>query len=427
VKRGRDGGALLLALAVIVSAVNLRTAVTSVGALLPELDTDLGMSSQQAGLLTALPLITFGVIGWQTPRLGRLLGDGSALAVSLVVMTAGLLLRSLTNNPSMFLTATVLALAGGAVGNVTIPTIIKAAFPNRIGTMTAAYITAMAVGQSLAAGLSIPVAKVAGDRSWRLGIGLWAVVSTLAVLAWIATPAATRGRSRTRRTPLRNWDVARSRTAWMVTIYFAAQSAQVFVVFGWFTTFFRDAGLDANAAASLVALYSLLFIPISLLVPLAMTRLRRQTLVLTAPALCAATAYAGMLLWGASGALIWIILAAAGNAAFPAVLTLFTLRTQAATTTAALAAFSQSVGYALASLGPLLIGWLRGATQAWTAPISVLLGVAGLQLLVGLTLGRERYVERDLEVGRRHGGAWPGPLHRRRSTTEVSPNSSRTQ
>ena len=61
-------------------------------------------------------------------------------------------------------------------------------------------------------------------------------------------------------------------------------------------------------------------------------------------------------------------------------------------TAASLSAFAQGIGYLLASTGPLLIGFLHTATGGWDVPLTVLLGVAVLQLITGWLAGRAKTV-----------------------------------
>jgi MFS transporter, CP family, cyanate transporter len=59
-------------------------------------------------------------------------------------------------------------------------------------------------------------------------------------------------------------------------------------------------------------------------------------------------------------------------------------------TAASLSALAQSVGYLVASAGPLEVGLLHSATGSWNLPVAVLLGVAAVELVAGLLAGRPR-------------------------------------
>jgi CP family cyanate transporter-like MFS transporter len=59
---------LLAVAALVLAAVNLRLAVTSVGPVLAEIRSGLGMSGTVAGLLTSLPVVCFASVGFAAPR-----------------------------------------------------------------------------------------------------------------------------------------------------------------------------------------------------------------------------------------------------------------------------------------------------------------------------------------------------------------------
>jgi CP family cyanate transporter-like MFS transporter len=89
--------------------------------------------------------------------------------------------------------------------------------------------------------------------------------------------------------------------------------------------------------------------------------------------------------------LLWIVLAGAGGGAcIVLALSLFGLRTHDHHQAAALSGMAQSVGYALAAGGPILLGALHDSTGSWTAPLLVLLGVLVVQAAAGVQAGRAR-------------------------------------
>jgi hypothetical protein len=55
---------------------------------------------------------------------------------------------------------------------------------------------------------------------------------------------------------------------------------------------------------------------------------------------------------------------------------------------ASLSAFAQSVGYLVASVGPLMVGLLHTATGSWNIPVVLLLVLAAIELAVGVLAGR---------------------------------------
>lgn len=394
---GRRGGpAWLLVGAVLLAALNLRTAVTSVGPLLDELRSGLGLSSLLAGVLTTLPVLSFAALGGLTPRVAHRVGERQALAGALLMMTAGLFLRSLVSSVGLFLVCSVAALAGGAMGNVLLPVLVKRHFPNRIGGMTAAYTTAMAIGTTAGAALAVPLASLRTPPDWRLGLGAWSVLAAAAALVWLPLSARAR-RPASGSTGRVRMSLRRSPTAWALTVFFAAQSLQAYVAFGWFALFFREqAGASPATAGLLLAVLAGLAIPISMVIPTLATRWSSQRPLVAFLVACYLVAYVGMLAVPRAGAWLEVLLVGVGGGAFPLALTMIGLRARTPDATAALSAFVQSVGYLLAAAGPVLVGVLHGASHGWGLPFVLLFVDLALMGVAGWYVGRPRYVEDDL-------------------------------
>jgi len=400
---GRGAGPRwLLVAALVLTALNLRTAVTSVGPVLDELERGLGLGASLAGLLTTLPVLAFASLGAVTPSVAGRLGERRTLAVGLVLMATGLAVRAVAGSVALFLLMSVLALVGGAMGNVLLPSLVKRHFPNRIGAMTALYTTALAVGTTGAAGLTVPVAGQGGADGWRLGLGVWAALAAVAVLPWLALMrgevrrGAPRGEHRAAA-------LRRSPVAWGLAVFFGSQSLQAYVAFGWFAQLFRDAGLSAQRAGLLVAFLAALSIPTSMVMPAWAARVHSQRPLIVLLVAVYSVSYVGLLVAPTTLPWLWVALCGLGAAAFPLALTLIGLRTRTPAATAALSAFTQSIGYLLAGSGPVLFGVLYGATGGWGWPFVLLFGALAAMLASGWLVGCPGYVEDDL--ARRSGAA----------------------
>jgi MFS transporter, CP family, cyanate transporter len=390
--------AWVLLAAMLLAAVNLRTAVTSVGPVLDELERGIGLSSTLAGVLTTLPVISFAVLGSLTPRLARRFGEKHTLVGALGLMIVGLALRALVGSAWPFLLLSILALAGGAMGNVLLPVLVKRFFPHRIGPTTAAYTTVMAIGTTMAAGITVPLANLREPMSWRFGLGAWAALAVVGLTATLLLPERLPSRRDSGTAPAHR-PLHHSRTAWALAIFFGSQSVQAYVQFGWFALFFRErAGVSATQAGVLVAALTALSIPISMVIPSIASRRADQRAIIMFLTACTVVAYVGMLVAPRTGAWAWVVLAGIGSGAFPLALTMIGLRTRSIATTGALSAFAQSVGYVLAGAGPLLVGVLHGATGGWTWPFVLLFADLAVMAVAGWIIGQHRYVEDDLDV-----------------------------
>jgi MFS transporter, CP family, cyanate transporter len=381
----------LLLAALVLTGLSMRTAVTSVGAVLDDLQSGLHTGSEVAGVITTLPVICFAALGSVTPRLSHRFGAHRLLVAALLLMTLGLVLRAVAGSIVGFLLLSVLALAGGAISNVLMPSLVKRHFPDHIGRMTAVYTTALAVGTTAGAGLTVPIGGL-GD-GWRTGIGSWALLSALAVVPWLPTlrrdspdPEAPRGISANR--------LVHSRTAWVLMTFFAFQSFQAYIAFGWFAKFLHGHGISSDTAGWMVALIAAMSIPVSMVVPtIAPSRHRLVVVVLST---CYLVSYLGLALAPVGGAWAWMVLSGIGSGMFPLSLTMIGLRARTSETTAALSAFVQAIGYVVAGAGPLLFGVLYGATNAWTLPLAVLFVALAVAFGAGWLACRPGYVDDEL-------------------------------
>ena len=82
--------------------------------------------------------------------------------------------------------------------------------------------------------------------------------------------------------------------------------------------------------------------------------------------------------------------------AFPTAIALIAARTRHPSVTAQLSGFVQPIGYALAAVGPFLVGLVHEATGGWTL-ILVLLALTSVPLTIaGVRVARPTYVDDEI-------------------------------
>ncbi|WP_232543958.1 CynX/NimT family MFS transporter [Streptomyces buecherae] len=443
----------LLVAGLVLAALNLRPAITSLGALLEEVRDGLGMSGTVAGMLTSMPALCFAIFGLTAPRLARRWGQETVVCAGLVAIGLGVLVRPFAGGTVGFLLASALALAGIAVSNILLPVIVKRRFPDRVGPMTGVYTMALALGTSIAAASTVPLTDALGG-DWRTGLVLWTVVAAVAVLPWVviarssraarpAAPAgpadadgsappagpagpddsaepareaasvpaaqvqpaaqgqpAARGRSAAdadagpQDTPGRR--ITRSPTAWALAVFFGLQATGAYITMGWMPQMFRDAGVSASTAGVLLAVTMALGVPLSFVLPRLAARLPHQGGLVVALGACGLVGYAGLWSAPAGGAWAWAVLLGLSNCAFPLALTMIGMRARSSSGVVRLSAFAQSTGYLISIPGPLLVGALYQHTDGWDLPIALMGGLLVLQIGAGVLAGRDRIVENEL-------------------------------
>ncbi|MFE2379188.1 CynX/NimT family MFS transporter [Streptomyces sp. NPDC059398] len=391
---------------IVLAAVNLRPAITSLGALLEEVRDGLGMSGSIAGVLTSVPPLCFAVFGVMSPRLARRFGPGAVVCAGMVAITAGLVIRPFAGGTAGFLAASALALMGIAVSNVLMPVIVKRYFPDRVGSMTGLYSMALALGTSLAAAVTVPLTDGMGG-SWRLGLGVWAVLAAVAVLPWIAlvkdrsTTAANEPATAAEApditaaarpdAPARR--ITSSPTAWALACFFGLQATAAYVTMGWMPQIFRDAGVSAGTAGLLLAVTMVMGVPLAFVIPRLASRMKHQGPIVVALGACGLAGYAGLYLAPSGGAWAWALLLGISNCSFPLALTMIGMRSRSGAGVVRLSAFAQSAGYLISIPGPLLVGVLYQHSGGWGLPIALMAGLMVPQIAVGILAGRDRTIE----------------------------------
>ena len=201
------------------------------------------MGPASAGLLTSLPVLAFAVFGALAPAAAARLGPHRVTLLALLGVVVGLAGRAVVDQESAFLALSLVAVAGMAMANVLIPSLVRLHFPDRIGLLTALYTTALAVGLTASFLLTVPVADAFGG--WRYGSAsgrCWRRSRRCRGSAWSGTTSGSTRRSR----DVGFADIARTRMGWAMTLFFGLQSLKAYAVFGWFATLWRDAGFGAG-------------------------------------------------------------------------------------------------------------------------------------------------------------------------------------
>jgi len=382
------------ALAVVLVSVNLRPGAASVGPVLAEVSDGLGMSPGVAGVVTGLPGLCFGLGGAVAVTLARRVGTTAGIAIGMLVATVGLVLRATATSTTLFLVLTTVALAGMALGNVLVPAWIKA-HSTRSVLLPTLYTVGLTGGSALAAALTAPVAEAAGG--WRAGIGLWGGTMGLALPLWVwlavregRVPPPERGAGGAPRR------IASSPTALAMAALFGVQSMQAYVQYGWLPQIYRDAGVAPSTAGVLLALLSAIGIAGALLMPTVIARSRTLSPWMLGFGIMMALGYVGLLLAPATLPWLWALLLGLAGWAFPTSIALLTARTRTSAVTARLSGFVQPVGYALAAIGPLLVGLLHDATGDWDLVLVLLALTAVPFTWAGLRAARRVWVDDEL-------------------------------
>jgi len=423
----RPLAAALLVVSVAALAFNLRTAITSLPPVFPELENRLRLSSAAITVLATTPVLCFGLFSGPAARLSRRFGEERTLFGALIVLSGGLLLRGALPG-SMLFPGTVLATGAIAVMNVLLSSMIKRRWPERAGLLIGIYLTALSTGAVLASLASVPLFNGSGG-SVEVTLGLWGLPAVAATLLWI--PQVRYGAGSRRRAALaagvprpgapgggapgetaaagggvpdggpladtppvdagqgRRASVHRHALAWQVTAFMGIQSLLYYACVSWLPELFRDRGDGAATAGTLLAVMGLGNLLTSLTVPVLAHRVTGQRILVAPAVIATAGGLAGCLYGPLGGAVIWMLILGAAQGAALGLAIFFTMaRAPDPATAASLSSLAQAVGYLVAATGPLAVGFLHTATGGWTIPITLMLVLCCAEMAAGLLAGR---------------------------------------
>lgn len=387
---------ILLVVAIILIASNLRPAITSVGPIIDLLRESLSLSNFSIGILTSLPLIAFGIMSPIVPKMSMKYTNETTLIAGMIILVVGLVIRSVGFVPLLFI-GTILIGIGIAIANVLLPGIIKERFPESIPLMTSVYTTAMSLFAALASGVSLPIA-VGLDLGWEAALGVWVFPAFIAIGIWMyfvkyRTSADDVEMYYVRANDLNMW---RSPLAWQVAIFFGLQAFSYNALMTWLPEILIEYGATSRSSGWMLSFNQIVGLPASLLIPIIAGKFKSQRSIIIILCILAFGGYMGLLLGDGYNIMLVSValLGVAYGGLFPLSLVFLGLRAKNALEAAKLSGMAQAVGYLLAAVGPILLGRLLDVTGTWSYSLCTLLGVTVLTAAIGLGAGRDRVVSK---------------------------------
>jgi len=386
-KSNYSGNNWFLFCAIILLSFCLRPSITGVGPLIPIIRADLMLSNSWAGFLTTLPLLAFATFSLFSSAIGHAIGYVRAIVLGLVILGFGIVIR-VQDGAFLLYFGTALTGIGIVICNVLLIPLIKEKLPNQVGLMTSAYTTGLSLFAAIGTGVSIPLAEVHG---WRGSLLAWIVVVILTLMVWIPQVRKDKVTVKQIAEP-KGVNVWRSKLAWQVSLFMGLQSFIFFTLITWLPDLLVDKGLSLGRAGLVVMLMQIVGLSGTFLAPLVAVRFKEQTVIAMALGLSYILGFST--LFSSSMGLIYLGLTLVGfslGASISMAYVLIGLRTSGRTT-AELSGMSQSAGYYLASIGPILVGLLFDIAVSWNLFIMIMIGSAIAFTYLGSEVGRDRKV-----------------------------------
>ena len=375
---------------IVIGALNLRPGLLTLGPVLPAVQRGLDLSPFASGILTALPILALGMASAVAVPVGRRLGWSGGLLLALLLTGAGIVLRSSGTETALFTGAAVLGVGIG-LGNVFVPTLVKARMSGRIGLAMGVYTMSLTAG-ALASSAFMP-ALMARFNDWKPTLAVWAIPAFVAACVTLPTlidnvrPARAAGG-----TPLHH-----SKVAWAVSIYMGLQSALFYSVALWLAVLMSARGMTLpDVAGSLTIFYFTQFLS-ALATPVVLTKSSRQDVVAVALVACVGVIIVAILYGPLAWAYVFCgLLGVAMGGVFAVALTFQVIRARTHEAAARLSSMAQAFGYIIASVGPLVLGFVNKWPDARLASTIWLLVITAITMVAGAIAGRPRFVDDDI-------------------------------
>lgn len=378
---------VLLIAGILFIAINLRPALASVGPLIEDIRETTGLSNTMLGVLTTLPLIMFGLVSTFTPLFTRRFGIGGTLFGAMALLAIGIGIRSIAWMPALYFGTFLFGIAI-AFGNVLLPGLTKRNFASNSGFITSLYSAVMAVGASLAAGVSVPLAHDAG-LGWRGSLGVWSILAVIAFFVWMPQLSrltkikANQGYLKAMKS------LGKTGLAWKVALFMGLQSMTFYVILAWLPAILQSRGYDASFSGWMLSLSQATGILGSLIVPVLAGRIRDQRGIVWFLVGIEVVAIVGLLLPQFGWIALWVsLIGFVLGGTFGLALLFIVLRSHDAESATELSGMAQSIGYLVAATGPIIFGSIFDVSGSWTYSLVFLFVIAALKLIIGLGAGK---------------------------------------
>ncbi|WP_302795977.1 cyanate transporter [Hafnia paralvei] len=346
----------LMLLVLVLIGLNMRPLLTSIGPLLPQLREASGMSFTAVSLLTALPVVAMGVLALAGGWVDRHFCERNSVALSLLAIAVGALLRELAPQSLLLLSSALLGGIGIGIIQAVMPAVIKRTFQRRMPLVMGLWSAALMGGGGLGAALTPWLAE--HSDVWHRSLAWWALPALVALIGWWP-------QSKSLNQPIKSSQLAQplrlhlSPRAWTLGLYFGLINGGYTSLIAWLPPYYMQLGATAQFSGSLLALMTVGQAAGALILPMFARKQDRRSLLMAALTL-QLIGFCGFIWLPLQMSVLWAVVCGFGlGGAFPLCLVLALDHSPQPAIAGRLVAFMQGIGFIVAGLSPYLSGLLR--------------------------------------------------------------------
>lgn len=356
-------------LGIVLITLNLRGPITAVGPVIELIKKQYSFSSATAGLITTLPLLAFAFFS----PLASKFKYTQMMFYGIMSIILGEIIRSYTGEIGLFI-GTLIMGAGIAIANVLLPSVIKAKFPKNFGKIMAIYSLVLVISATIGAGTSVPMA-ISLHLGWENALGLWVIIAICALFLWYPHLKGRRKYQTNKAQAIHSISIHKTSTAWWITLFMGTQSLIFYSVVAWFPSILTEKGFSLYFASNMTLLYQLCSLPVAFFAPMLLARVRNKNRHIVTAFLCVMYALAFIILYFQNSVpmifIATILLAFPMGGVFGIALLFISIKASSPQNVARLSGMAQSLGYLIAALGPIFLGFIYDLSNSWKPPLAL--------------------------------------------------------
>lgn len=375
---------LISILCVIFISLNLRAPITAIGPLVDKIMLSYELNSTQIGILSSLPLLCFFIFSLIAP----ILPNTKAIFSAIILIIIGLFTRAFFNTFFLFF-GTILIGLGIAILNVLMPSFIKNNFKN-IGKIMAIY------------GMILSVSSLIGVFGHYLAeyIGLsgtlfcWVVFAIIALFCYLPFIKNNRLNRKQNLKKFKDFlGIFKNQKAWIITGFMGLQSCVFYTIITWYPSILAT-NLSNDTATNIVILFQFCAMFSAYFIPSKMANSSNNTLLLCL--VCFSNIFAFFICLLSSNIYILIFSALLFSipvgGIFGVALTMIAIKSKNSETTVYLSSMAQSVGYLIATIGPIIFGYFKDLSGNFDISIIFMIIISSLLLIFALLSNKISYI-----------------------------------
>ena len=363
---------------IVLIACNLRLAIIILTPLIDKIGETFKLSTVQLGILTTIPLLCFGFISILISLLIKKIGTRRTIIIGLFLLMLANFFRIYTE--SLIFVGTLFVGVAITILNVTLPALVVDYAEEKSAFLNGLYIATSNLISALAGGVIVPLSNLVG---WENAILLPKKEIELDNKVEI----------------LEKEKVWQRHAIWLLAIFMGLQSLVFYTLVAWLPSVLVNHGISPVTAGWMFAAFQMIGFPFSYVVPKLASRLKsaRLTMLLL---LVGYILGVGMLIVIKDN--LWLLLLAClingitTGTSFALSLYLITVFSSSREEVGQVSGFIQSIGYLLASSGPVIFGILKDTFNNWNTTLLCLLLVAVFTAIIGLVMigiGRQHFLQ----------------------------------